>query len=160
MLKYSKITNPETKEVSIAASGTQWVISQGYTEQEVEQSDKDGCWYLKGYAPMKTDEEKAQEERQRLDMLNLTKADVLLALYQDKGLSPDDIKAMLKDNIPALIKFDYASSYYRGDEVVNTLGAALGYTTDEIDYLFEHKAFPTEPTKPTETSSDTEQAET
>ena len=75
-------------------------------------------------------------------MLNLTKADVLLALYQDKGLSPDDIKAMIKDNIPALIKFDYASSYYRGDEVVNTLGLALGYTADEMDYLFEHKKFP------------------
>lgn len=63
MLKYSKVTNPETKEVSIANSGTQWVISQGFTEQEVEQSDKDGGWYLKGYAPMKTDEEKAAEER-------------------------------------------------------------------------------------------------
>lgn len=142
MLKYSKITNQETREVSIANSGTSWVISQGYIEQEVEQSDVDGRWYLKGFAPMKTDEEKAQEERQRLDMLNLTKADVLLALYQDKGLSPDDIKAMIKDNIPALIKFDYASSYYRGDEVVNALGLALGYTVDEMDYLFEHKKFP------------------
>lgn len=34
----------------------------GMTEQEVEQSDKEGCWYLKGYAPMKTDEERAQQE--------------------------------------------------------------------------------------------------
>lgn len=62
MFKYSKILNQETKEVSIANSGTQWVISQGYIEQEVEQSDKDGGWYLKGYAPMQTDDEKAQEE--------------------------------------------------------------------------------------------------
>lgn len=84
----------------------------------------------------------AQKERQRLDLLNLTKADVLLALYQDKGITPDDIKEMLKDNIPALIKFDYASSYYRGDEVVNSLGLALGYTTEEMDYLFENKKFP------------------
>lgn len=65
MFKYSKILNQETKEVSIANSGTQWVIYQGYTEQEVEQSDKDGRWYLKGYAPMKTEEEKAQEEAER-----------------------------------------------------------------------------------------------
>ena len=141
MLKYAIIQDDKT---ALIFEGTDiaWAISQGFTKQEVEKSDKDGNWYLKGFAPMKTDEEKAQEERQRLDMLNLTKADVLLALYEDKGLTPDDIKAMIKDNIPALIKFDYASSYYRGDEVVNTLGLALGYTVEEMDYLFEHKKFP------------------
>lgn len=105
------------------------------------------------------EQEQAQKERQRLDLLNLTKADVLLALYQDKGLTPDDIKAMLKDNVPALIKFDYASSYYRGDEVVNALGLALGYTTEEMDYLFENKKFPekvVEPVEPADTDSDTD----
>ncbi len=86
--------------------------------------------------------EQAAKERERIMNLSLTKADVLLALYQDKGLSPDDIKAMLKDNIPALIKFDYASSYYRGDEVVIALGTQLGYSSDEMDYLFENKTFP------------------
>lgn len=86
--------------------------------------------------------EQAEKERERIMNLSLTKADVLLALYQDKGLSPDDIKAMLKDNIPALIKFDYASSYYRGDDVVIALGTQLGYSSDEMDYLFENKTFP------------------
>lgn len=89
------------------------------------------------------EQQQAAKERARLNMLSLTKADVLLALYEDKGLTPDDIKAMLKDNVPALIKFDYASSYYRGDEVVNALGLALGYTTEEMDYLFTNKKFPT-----------------
>ena len=94
--------------------------------------------------------EELTKERARLDMLNLTKADVLLALYEDKGITPDDIKEMLKDNVPALIKFDYASSYYRGDEVVNALGLALGYTTEEMDYLFENKTFPPKPVEPVE----------
>lgn len=103
------------------------------------------------------EQEQAQKERQRLNLLNLTKADVLLALYQDKGITPEDIKTMLKDNVPALIKFDYASSYYRGDEVVNALGLALGYTTEEMDYLFENKKFPektVEPVEPADTDSD------
>lgn len=95
-------------------------------------------------------QQQAQKERQRLDLLNLTKADVLLALYEDKGITPEDIKTMLKDNVPALIKFDYASSYYRGDEVVNALGLALGYTTEEMDYLFENKTFPPKPVEPVE----------
>lgn len=104
-------------------------------------------------------QEQEEKERQRLNLLNLTKADVLLALYQDKGLTPDDIKAMLKDNVPALIKFDYASSYYRGDDVVNALGLALGYTTEEMDYLFENKKFPektVEPVEPADTDSDSD----
>ena len=104
-------------------------------------------------------QEQAQKERQRLDMLNLTKADVLLALYQDKGITPDDIKTMLKDNTPALIKFDYASSYYRGDEVVNALGLALGYTTEEMDYLFENKTFPPKAEDPADADGDTENKE-
>lgn len=86
--------------------------------------------------------EQIEQERARIMNLSLTKADVLLALYEDKGLSPDDIKAMLKDNIPALIKFDYASSYYRGDDVVIALGKSLGYSEEDIDYLFEHKKLP------------------
>ena len=100
------------------------------------------------------EQEQAQKERQRRDLLNLTKADVLLALYEDKGITPDNIKEMLKDNVPALIKFDYASSYYRGDEVVNALGLALGYTTEEMDYLFENKTFPQDVSSDTDDDSD------
>lgn len=102
------------------------------------------------------EQEQAQKERQRLNLLNLTKADVLLALYQDKGITPEDIKTMLKDNVPALIKFDYASSYYRGDEVVNALGLALGYTTEEMDYLFENKTFPPKVEEPADTDTDSD----
>ena len=102
------------------------------------------------------EQEQAQKERQRLNLLNLTKEDVLLALYQDKGITPEDIKTMLKDNVEALIKFDYASSYYRGDEVVNALGLALGYTTEEMDYLFENKTFPQDVSSDTDDDSDTD----
>ena len=105
-----------------------------------------------------TEYEQEQEklDRQRLNLLNLTKADVLLALYADKGLTPEDIKEMLKNNVPALIKFDYASSYYRGDEVVNALGSALGYTTEEMDYLFENKKFPEKDDTPVDADSATD----
>ena len=124
--------------------------NQGYVIEETETEIQ-----ALGY----TDEEKTQQQRARLDMLNLTKADVLLALYEDKGITPEDIKTMLKDNVPALIKFDYASSYYRGDEVVNALGLALGYSTEEMDYLFENKKFPektVEPVEPADTDNDSD----
>lgn len=120
-----------------------------YQELEIQETERplapssDGTCYIFADSD-KYLQEQAEKEREHLDMLNLTKADVLLALYEDKGITPDDIKEMLKDNVPALIKFDYASSYYRGDDVVNALGLALGYTTEEMDYLFENKKFPPE----------------
>ena len=87
-------------------------------------------------------DETPEERTQRIGQLFLTKADVLIALYKDKGITPEDIKSMLSGNAEALIRFDYASNYYRGDSVVIALGAALGYTSDELNYLFEHKHFP------------------
>lgn len=108
----------------------------------------------------KSDEEYLQDleniEHERIMQLSLTKADVLLALYEDRGLTPENIKTMLADNVPALIKFDYASSYYRGDDVVIALGTALGYTNEEMDYLFENKEFPSEEPSDTDDDSDTD----
>lgn len=143
-------------------------LNKPYTEKEridfiVEQNHQKGYEIKESETALEawgyTTDELAQKERQRLDLLNLTKADVLLALYEDKGITPDNIKEMLKDNVPALIKFDYASSYYRGDEVVNALGLALGYSTEEMDYLFENKTFPpkpVEPVEPADTDSDSD----
>ena len=97
MLKYAIIQDDKT---ALIFEGTDiaWAISQGFTKQEVEKSDKDGNWYLKGFAPMKTDEEKATEEAERIAMLNLTAADVERAIYKAKGLDFDDIIALVERN--------------------------------------------------------------
>lgn len=94
------------------------------------------------------EEEKAQKERQRLDMLSLTKREVFLALYKDKGITPDQLRAQIQDT-EALIEFDYANDYFRGNPLINSIGAMLGYTPSELDYLFEYKNFP-QPTAETE----------
>lgn len=64
MIKYA-IIQKDKAALIFEGTNIEWAVSQGFTEQEVEQSDKDGGWYLKGYAPMKTDDEKAQEESER-----------------------------------------------------------------------------------------------
>lgn len=148
MLKYSKILNQETKEVSIANSGSQWVISQGFTEQEVEQSDVDGNWYLAGFAPMKTDEEKAQEEAERIAMLKLTRGDVFRALLLAKGITREQLRSQLEvmpsstqeETVKrelALIDFDEALDFYRGNPLIDTVGLALGLTKEQLDRFFE-----------------------
>lgn len=83
----------------------------------------------------------AQEERNRKDMLALTRCDVLKALYQAKGITPNDIKALLKDNVEALIELEYAQNFYRGHPMIKSIGEQLGFTSDDLDYLFENKKF-------------------
>ena len=88
-----------------------------------------------------TQEELSQQERNRKDMLALTRCDVLKALYQAKGITPNDIKALLKDNVEALIELEYAQNFYRGHPMIKAIGEQLGFTSDDLDYLFENKKF-------------------
>lgn len=82
-----------------------------------------------------------QKEREQLDMLSLTKREVFLALYKAKGLTPETVRASITDP-EALIEFDYANEYYRGNPLINSIGKQLGYTSDDLDYLFEHGELP------------------
>ena len=88
-----------------------------------------------------TQEELNQQERNRKDMLALTRCDVLKALYKAKGITPNDIKVLLKDNVEALIELEYAQNFYRGHPMIKAIGEQLGFTSDDLDYLFENKKF-------------------
>ena len=80
-------------------------------------------------------------ERERINMLSLTKREVFLALYKDKGITPEQLRAQIQDT-EALIEFDYANDYFRGNPLINSIGAMLGYSSADLDYLFENKDFP------------------
>ena len=98
------------------------------------------------------EEEKRQKERERLDRLTLTPADVERALYAAKGMDFDDLKALIAEKIPTIdmkalaIEFR-ARDFYRGAMVgdmrlFDVVGALIGYNSEDIDYLFEHKQLP------------------
>lgn len=87
------------------------------------------------------EEKQAQKERERLNMLSLTKREVFLALYRAKGITPEQLKAQIT-NPEALIEFEYAESYYRGNPLIDLIGQSLGFTTEQLDYLFEFKSLP------------------
>ena len=138
-------------------------LKQPYTENErtdfiVEQNHKNGyeiretdisleAW---GY----TEEEKQQQERQRLDFLVLTPSDVERALYYSPlQMDFDDLKALIAEKAPQIdlkglaIEFR-ANNFYRGavdkdgNRIIDMVGAILGYTPEDMDYLFEHKQLP------------------
>ena len=97
-------------------------------------------------------EEIEVKERQRIDALTLTPSDVERALYAAKGMDFDDLKALIAEKIPQIdmkalaIEFR-ARDFYRGAmagdiRLFDVVGALIGYTSEDMDYLFEHKQLP------------------
>ena len=84
-----------------------------------------------------------QQERERLDMLFLTGADVERGIYQAKGMDFDDIMAFVMANPPQgldvkALKIELkANNFYRGNPYVNAVGALLGFTSEQLDKFFE-----------------------
>ena len=101
-----------------------------------------------------------QKRRQELDNLTLTSTDVERALYKAKKWNFDDLKTYIGERMPNLdlkavgIEFR-AKDFWRGApleieteegtttiRLIDTIGALLGYTSEDMDYLFEHKQLP------------------
>ncbi len=144
------------------------------TEDEYVLNDDQTEWIKK---PDNYEEILAQKERDRLNNLSLTSADVERALYKDKGVDFDDLLEMAKQanevqtvslydesankiDIKALKIELKANSFYRGHPYIAQIGKLLGYTSDELDYLFENKELPEKENKEdlvtTEANSDIE----
>ena len=87
------------------------------------------------------EERQAKKEKERIAKLSLTKREVFLALYKAKGLTPEMIRSQITDT-EALIEFDYATEYFRFNPLIDKIGLMLGYSSEDIDYLFEHKQLP------------------
>lgn len=99
------------------------------------------------------EEEQAEKERERIARLSLTKREVFLALYRDKGITPEQLKAQIQDP-EALIEFEYATEYYRFNPLINLIGGRLGYTSAELDYLFINKKLPDQEEEVSETEEE------
>lgn len=82
--------------------------------------------------------EKAQKEAERVAKLSLTKREVFLGLYEAKGVTPEQIKAQITEPA-ALIEFEYANDYFRGNPLIDSVGAVLGITPAQLDCFFETK---------------------
>lgn len=131
----------------------QFVIENDYTLTELEPitrtetvEDEDGNEQqieivVRRVQIVEIPQETPEQRRQRINMLSLTKREVFLALYRDKGLTPDQIRASIT-NPEALIEFDYATEYYRGNPLIDAIGLQLGYTTEDLDYLFINGELP------------------
>jgi hypothetical protein len=67
MKKYAKIINKETKQCEVGiGTNDKYYKPLGMTLQDVEQG-KDNNWYILGYAPKQSEEEKLKQEVKTLE---------------------------------------------------------------------------------------------
>ena len=95
-----------------------------------------------------TEEEKQEQERERLDNLSMTRGDVFEALILARGLTKPQIRAMIEnaelDTVTKALylnRFDEALEFYRGYPIFDMLGQALGITGEMLDKFFETRDY-------------------
>ena len=95
-----------------------------------------------------TEEEKQEQERERLDNLSMTRGDVFEALILARGLTKPQIRAMIEnaelDDITKALylnRFDEALDFYRGFPIINMLGKKLDVTSKQLDMFFTDKNY-------------------
>ena len=122
-----------------------------YQDLEIKETDRPIVDFEFADTP-EWEQKQAEKERERLDKLSLTPSDVERALYKAKGMDFEDLKALIAEQAPQIdmkalaIEFR-ANNFYRGVLVngirlIDTVGALLGYTSQDMDYLFENKELP------------------
>ena len=140
-----EITNPETgkKETVIVQKHHTETRTKTVVELAIEPKGYYVCFkdnYTNGEINPYYEAEKAQRERERINLLSMTKREMFLGLYQAKQITPDILKAKITDP-QALIEFEYANDYYRGNPLIDIIGAQLGFTSEQLDKFFETKDY-------------------
>lgn len=107
--------------------------------------------YTDGTINENLEAEKAQKERERIDRLSLTAADVERAIYKVRGMDFDDVIAVVVAKSQAMggvpdgidvkaLKIELkANNFYRGNPYIEKVGQLLGFTSEKLDKFFETK---------------------
>lgn len=106
--------------------------NKGYTIEELENGS------LQAFEMIKTDEEKTQEEKERIAMLKMTPRDFLLAVV-DMGVDYSKIKELMASNPQVEIELQYCNNVYRGNPLLDQLCGNFGVTAEQLDELFKAK---------------------
>lgn len=138
MFKYAKVTNIETGLVEVGlGSNISYYQSIGMTEMDVSQSDIDGNWYLTEKCPMKSEEQKALEEKERIAKLTCTKR-VFALMLQELGITYAILKQLISTNEQAQLEWDLCVELERGNPLLDIMANQLGITSEQLDGLFKY----------------------
>lgn len=143
-------TNKETLQTTLEKT---LKLQPQYTDLEIKETERplglsDNFEY---YVFADTDEylqKQEQKEKERIAKLSLTRGDVFRGILQAKGVTKEQIAQMIEampaTNAEEILKkelakidFEDALNFYRGVELIDTIGTALGITSEQLDEFFE-----------------------
>ena len=144
-MTYYAIYNTKTEELSKAqckclnAECINVEISKEVFEEFDKYIYKDGVIIY----DVEYDIKKEAEKQQRIALLNLTGADVERGIYKATGKDFEDIIELVTQLQPVgldikALKIELkANNFYRGNPYVDSVGALLGFTKEQLDQFFE-----------------------
>lgn len=140
VLKYAKLIANNRYAVALG-DNEEYFKKIGYMLLDVTKSDKDNQWYLTSECPMKSDEQKTQEEQNRINHLTCTALD-LVTFIKSLGLTDEQIWAYLQANLSLQSKLTFCKDVYCG--VVRqlcpiVLSEELSVTDEQIVEFFKYK---------------------
>ena len=133
MIKYAKVINQETGLCEVGlGTNAEFYQSIGMTQLEVQQSDIDNAWYLAELCPMKTDEQKELEEKERIQELSMTRSDFFDGTIMAWGVGQDELLVLIQgllatlpiEDVKKLIainNFKNALNFYRKHDLFKML---------------------------------------
>ena len=134
---YALVQDIETGQCCVAiGNDIDFYIKNGFTLQDVKQSDINGEWYIADKCPMKSDEQKEQEEKERILNLKCTKR-VLALCLQQFGISYTQLKELIATNEQAQLEWDLCVELERSNPLLDIMGKQLNITPEQIDNIFK-----------------------
>lgn len=124
-------------------------LTQYYDNVKLLPSDYELGKYIVQYGELVRNEnyeaEQAQKEAERIARLSLTRGDVFRGLLLARGVTRLQLRGMIEANElltevqkeMALIDFDEALNFYRGNALIDTVGLALGIEPAQLDCFFQ-----------------------
>ena len=114
MKLYGTIIDNNTRLCSVGTgTNVEFYESIGMVEVDVQQSDIDNAWYLAEKCPMKTDEEKAKEEQDKINHLTMTALD-FVTYIKKAGVSDEIILQYLQANPSVQLQLTLCQNVYCG----------------------------------------------
>lgn len=119
-------------------------LNKPYTEEQrirfiIDNNDKLGYEIRESELALEawgyTEEEKAEQEVERIKMLSCTKRDFAL-LLQEQGITYAQLKALIAQNEQAQLEWELCERLYRFNPLLDIMGAQLGVSSETLDYIF------------------------
>jgi hypothetical protein len=140
MLKYAQIVDKKTGLCNVGI-GDDIVsyVEMGFELLDVEQSDIDGFYYLAEKCPMKTEEQKEIEEKERIAKLSMTKYDFFKYVCSPYGITYAELSKFVASSDEVAAAWNLCARVYRGDETLcKSIKKVIPVMTDnKLDEIFK-----------------------